>query len=80
MQNYRTMALVSHASNIMLMIILERIRKTTETELADEEAGLLRGRGTRDQITNLRVLMQKLNEHQQSLYMFLSTSQKRLIT
>jgi len=57
-----------------------RENKTTESELADEEAGLLRRRGTRDQITNLRVLMQKMNEHQQPLYMFLSTSQKRLIT
>ena len=37
--NYRTIALVSHASKILLRIILERIRVKTETEIADEQAG-----------------------------------------
>jgi len=67
--NYRTIALVSHASKILLWIILERIRVKTETEIADEQAGLRQGRGTRDQITNLRILMHKAREHQQPLYM-----------
>lgn len=67
--NYRTIALVSHASKILLRIILERIRLKTESEIADEQAGFRQGRGTRDQITNLRVLMQKAREHQQPLYM-----------
>ena len=48
--------------------ILERIRVKTETEIADEQAGFRQGRGTRDQITNLRILMHKAREHQQ-LYM-----------
>jgi len=48
--------------------ILERIRVKTETEIADEQAGFQQGRGTRDQITNLRILMHKAREHQQ-LYM-----------
>ena len=48
--------------------ILERIRVKTETEIADEQVGFQQGRGTRDQITNLRILMHKAREHQQ-LYM-----------
>jgi len=66
-ENYRTIALVSHASKILLRIILERIRVKTETEIADEQAGFRQGRGTRDQITNLRMLMRKAREHQQPL-------------
>jgi len=46
--NYRTIALVSHASKILLRIILERIRVKTETEIADEQAGFRQGRGTSD--------------------------------
>ena len=45
--NYSTIALVSHASKILLRIILERIRVKTETEIADEQAGFRQGRGTR---------------------------------
>jgi len=67
--NYRTIALVSHASKILLWIILERIRVKTEMEIADEQAGFRQGRGRRDQITNLRILMHKACEHQQPLYM-----------
>jgi len=66
-ENYRTIALVSHASKI-LRIILERIRVKTETEIAYKQAGFRQGRGTRDQITNLRILMHKAREHQQPLY------------
>ena len=65
-ENYRTIALVSHASKI-LRIILERIRVKTEKEIADEQAGFRQGGGTRDQITNLRILMQKAREQQQPL-------------
>jgi len=66
---YRTIAFVSHASKILFQIILERIRVKTETEIADEQAGFRQGRGTRDQITNLRILMHKAREHQQPLHM-----------
>ena len=67
--NYRAIALVSHASKILLQIILERIRVKTKTKIADEQVGFRQGRGTRDQITNLRILMHKACEHQQPLYM-----------
>jgi len=49
--------------------MLERIQVKTETEIADEQAGFRQGRGTSDQITNLRILMHKAREHQQPLYM-----------
>ena len=45
--NYRTIALVFHASKILFQIILERIRVMTETEIADEQTGFRQGRGTR---------------------------------
>ena len=61
--NYGTIALVSHASKILLRIILERIRIKTETEIADEQTGFRQGRGARDQIANLRILMHKAREH-----------------
>ena len=60
--------IVSHASKVLLRIILERIRVKTETEIADEQTGFRQGRGTRDQITNLRILMHKARK-QQPLYM-----------
>ena len=68
-KNHRTIALVSHASKILLRIILERIRAKSETEIAEEQAGFRKGRGTRDQILNIRIIMQKAREHQQTIYM-----------
>jgi len=41
----------------------------TKTEIADKQAGFRQGRGTRDQITNLIILMHKAREHQQPFYM-----------
>jgi len=64
-ENYRTIALVSHASKNLLWIILEKIQVKTETEIADEQAGFRQGR---DHITNLRILMHKARDHQQPLY------------
>jgi len=60
---------VSHASEVLLKIILERIRSKTESEICEVQAGFRRGRGTRDQITNLRIIMQKAQDHQQPLFM-----------
>ena len=53
----------------MLKVILNRIRVKTEQEIAVEQAGFRPGRGTRDQITNLRITMAKFKEHNQPLYM-----------
>jgi len=67
---------VSHASKVLLKVILNRIQKKTEEELPDEQAGFRPNRGTRDQITNLRVLMAKMKEHNQPLYMCFIDFQK----
>ena len=67
--NYRTIALVSHVSKILPRIILERSRLKTETETADEQVGFRKGRRTRDQVTNLRIPMEKAHQRQQPLYM-----------
>ena len=48
---------------------MEKIWVKTKMEIADEQAGFRQGRGTKDQITNLRILMHKACEHQQPLYM-----------
>jgi len=60
------------------LILLERIRVKTETEIADEQAGFRQGRWTRDQITSLRILMHKAREHQQPLYMCFMDFKKAL--
>ena len=67
--NNRTIALISHASKVLLHIIAERIRNHLENELPPEQAGFRRGRGTRNQIGNLRNLMEKNREFQQPLYL-----------
>jgi len=77
-ENYRKIALVSHASKSLLRIILERIRVKTETEIADEQAGSPQGRGTRHRMRNLRILMHKAREHQQPLYNVLRGLQERV--
>jgi hypothetical protein len=66
--NYRTIALVSHASKILLRVILERIQSKLESEIAQEQAGFRPRRGTRDQIANLRIILEKARERNQPLY------------
>ena len=48
--NYRTIALISHASKILLQILLNRMRKKIEMELPDEQAGFRPGRSTADML------------------------------
>ena len=67
--NNRTISLISHASKVLLHIIAERIRNHLESELPPEQAGFRKGRGTRNQIGNLRNLMEKNREFQQPLYL-----------
>ncbi|CAF4838330.1 unnamed protein product [Rotaria sp. Silwood2] len=52
--NYRTIALIPHASKIILKILQARIQQYMERELPAVQAGFRRGRGTRDQIANIR--------------------------
>ena len=52
--NYRTIALISHASTVMLKILQARLQQYMSRELPDVQAGFRKSRGTRDQIANIR--------------------------
>ena len=62
--NYHTIALISHASKIMLKILQARLQQYMNRELSDVQAGFRRGRGTRDQIANICWIMEKAREFQ----------------
>ena len=66
--NYCTIALISHASKVMLKILQARLRQYVNRELPDVQAGFRKGRGTRDQIANIRWIMEKAREFQKSIY------------
>ena len=51
--NYHTIALISHASKVMLKILQARLQHYMNGELPDVQAGFRKGRGTRDQIANI---------------------------
>ena len=57
--NYGTIALISHVSKIMLKILQVRLQQYVNHELPDVQAGFRKGRGTRDQIADIRWLMEK---------------------
>ena len=62
--NYHTIALISHASKVMLKILQARLQQYMNRELPDVQAGFRKGRGTRDQIANIRWIMEKAREFQ----------------
>ena len=66
--NYRTIALISHASKVMLKILQARLQQYVNRELPDVQAGFRKGRGTRDQIVNIRWIMEKAREFQKNIY------------
>ena len=66
--NYRTIALISHASKVMLKILQARIQQYVNHELPDFQAGFRKGRGTRDQIANICWIMEKAREFQKNIY------------
>ena len=51
--NYHTIALISHASKVMLQILQDRLQQYVNCELPDVQAGFIKGRGTRDKIANI---------------------------
>ena len=57
--NYCTIILISHASKVMLKILLARFQQYVNRELPDVQAGFRKGRGTRDQIANIHWIMEK---------------------
>ena len=66
--NYHTIALISHASKVMLKILQARLQQYVNHELPDVQAGFRKGRGTRDQIANIRWIMEKAREFQKNIY------------
>ena len=68
MFNYCTMALISHASKIMLKILQTRIQQYMNQELPDVRAGFRKGRGTREKITNICWIIEKAREFQKIIY------------
>ena len=55
--SYYTIALMSHASKVMLKILQARLQQYVNRELPDVQADFRKGRGTRDQITNICWIM-----------------------
>ena len=66
--NYRTIALISHASKVMLKILQARLQQYVNRELPDVQAGFRKGRGTRYQIANIHWIIQKAREFHKNIY------------
>ena len=66
--NYRTIALISHASKVKLKILQARLQQYVNRELPDVQAGFRNGTGTRDQIANICWIMEKAREFQKNIY------------
>ena len=65
--NYCTIALISHASKIMLKILQARLQQYVNRELPDVQAGFRKGRGTRDQIANICWIIETPIEFQRNI-------------
>ena len=66
-ENNRTIALICHASKILLKVISNRMKNKMDEEIAEEQTGFRRGRGTRDQIFNLKQIIEKYREFNKKL-------------
>ena len=65
--NYRTIALISHTSKILLYVILDRLKEKIEYELAEEQAGFRPSRGTSDMLCCIQIMIEKLlNVHKEA--------------
>ena len=58
---------ILHASKVMLKILQARLQQYVNRELPDDQAGFRKGRGTRDQIANIRWIMEKAREFQKNI-------------
>ena len=66
--NYRTIALISYASKVMLKILQAMLQQYVNPEIPDVQTGCSKGRGTRDQIANICWIMEKAREFQKNIY------------
>ena len=62
------MALISHASKVMLKILPDKLQQYVNCEFPDVQAGFRKRRGTRDQIVNIRWIIQKARAFQKNIY------------
>ena len=76
--NYHTIALISHASKVILKILQARLQQYVNRELSDVQAGFRKGRGTRDQIANICWIMEKQESSRKTSISALLTMPKRL--
>ena len=67
--DYRTIALISHASKVMLKILRARLQQYLNREIPDVQAGFRKGRGTRDQIANICWIMEKARVPEKHLFL-----------
>ena len=65
--NYRTSALISHTSKVMLKILQVTLQQDVNHEFPDIQAGFRKGRGTRDQIANMHRIIEKAREFQKNI-------------
>ena len=65
--NYCTIALISHTSKVVLKVLQARLQQNMNYELPDVQAGLRKGRGTRDQIINIHQIIEKATEFQKNI-------------
>src|SRR5574342_506905 len=68
--NYRTIALISQASKVMLKILQARLQQYVNRELPDVQPGFTKGRGTRDQTINICWIIKKAREFQKNIYFY----------
>ena len=68
--NYRTIALISHASKVMLKILQARLQQYMNCDIPDVQAGFRKGRETRDQIANICWIIEKARDFQKNLYFY----------
>ena len=67
--NYRTIAVISHTSQEMLKILQARLQQFVNRELPDVQAGFRKGRGIRDQIANIRWIIEKARVPEKHLFL-----------
>ena len=67
--NYRAIALISHASKVMLTILQARLQQYVNRELPGVQAGFRKGRGTRDQIANIHWIIKKARVPEKYLFL-----------
>ena len=78
--NYRTIALISHANEVMLNILQATLQQYVNRELSDVQAGFRKGRGTRDQIANMHWIMKKKQENSRKTCNSASMTTPKLLT